>query len=337
MRPQDWERFTELAIRDHRVAPMIAPVLRDLNGPNPVLDRLDTEIRRNAIATLTQIGETRRMVTTLQTIGVEPVVLKSWPLGARLYGDAGRRHTGDLDILVPRDKVWEACNVLAEAGYNPSDNTTKMNRRAKGVGNTQLIQAVKDVELTNPTTGVVLELHWQMLHYHGWPDFLDRPDAVIRQQTQAGPLLVLNDQTNLMFLSTHGSLHLWERLKWLLDIALLAQERGADRLSQDLDAADAIGITRPVMLALNLAGRLFGSPVPQGATEHKAVQLEHWVLKRLGRTERAISGTRHRLGVRRMALGLAQDWRQRLGVVGYDTTRRVRLISLDLARLGRTD
>ena len=332
MDPKDWDQFADLAIQDHRVAPVIAPMLKGLDMPDPVQDRLDKAIRGNAHKTLLQIAETRRVVSALKAIGAQPLIFKGWPLGVALYGDAGRRHAGDLDLLVPRAQVWDACAALEEAGYQPSENTAKMRRRARGMGNPQLIRALKDVELTNPQTGVAVELHWRLLSYDNWDGFLDHPGAEVCQDSQAGPIMVPDARANLMYLSAHGSLHLWDRLKWLADIAWLARARGMDALAQDLNHARHMGFARPVILALTLAGRLFGSPVPVGCDDPVALGLERWVLNRLGRPGARAADWRYQAGIRWMGLRLAADWRQVMGVVGYDTTRRLRLVSLDVGR-----
>ena len=330
MTPADWQAFADLAIGQHRVAPVIAPVLDGLDMPAPVRARLDGAIRSNALAVLTHISETRRIMAALTAIGAEPLILKSWPLGAALYGDAGRRHTGDLDLVVPRPLVWDAATALEEIGYRPAAHTAKMRRRARGRGDARLLEAAKDIELTHPGAGVSVELHWQALNYRGWPRLPDRPGAVIRQDSQAGPVQVLSPEANLAYLSTHGALHLWHRLKWLVDIAQAARARGQASLELDLQAARAMGLGRPTALALGLAGRLFGSPVPAAARDPKVAGLERWVLRRLGRPGGAWDKIRYQAGIRRMALGLSETRAQRLGVIGYDTTRRLRLLALDL-------
>ena len=66
----------------------------------------------------------------------------SWPLAARLYGDPSARHTGDLDLLIPADRVSDACAALETIGYLPSAGTAKLRRRARGLGTDQLIRAI---------------------------------------------------------------------------------------------------------------------------------------------------------------------------------------------------
>jgi len=327
-----WARFADLAIARHRVAPAIAPRLTGLDMPDAVRARLDAAVRQNAVRTLTQIAETRRIRAALCAIGADPVVLKGWPLGARLYGDASARHTGDLDLLVPPGRVWAACAALEALGFGPARHTAKFRRRARNLGSPLLIRACKDIELVHPGTGVAVELHWKLLNYEGWPTLLDEPGAIALQESQAGPLRCLSDRTNLFYLSTHGALHLWDRLKWLADIARLAAARGPALLAEDLAAARAAGLDRPVAFALRLSARLLASPLPEGmpGDDPGIARLERWIVARLARPEGWLDRARYQAGVRWMGLRLAVNRRQTLGVIGYDTARRLRLLSLDL-------
>ena len=265
-----WESFADLTNGRHRVAPRVLPALKRLAAEVPgtvparVRGRIEEAAHRNALITLVQISETKRIRTALAGAGVELAVFKGWPLAERLHGSAAARHAGDLDLLVPEDRVAESRLALEGIGFEVSDYTPKFRRRVRGLDNPQLIRACKDIEMIRPATGVTVELHWRMLNYHGWPVFLDRPGALAVQQTQAGPILTPDDATNLMYLSTHGALHLWDRLKWLDDIAVLARARGAGGLAADLGVARETGVARPVAFALGLAARLLGSPLPEG-------------------------------------------------------------------------
>ncbi|MEM1160176.1 MAG: nucleotidyltransferase family protein [Pseudomonadota bacterium] len=329
LRPGDWDAFARLAITHHRVAPLVLPRLEGTALPDPVRAQLAQSVHRNAVQALVQVVETGAMRAALEQAGIALGVLKGWPLAERLYGSVGGRHAGDLDLLVPEARVEAACAALGALGYGPDRSTPKMRRRARGLGDPGLVKAAKDIALSHPDKTLTVELHWQLLNYHGWPALLDRPGALIRQESQAGPLLVPEPATDLIYLSAHGSLHLWGRLKWLADIAAFARAAGPEALGAHWAAAERLGVARPMALALGLAARLFGTPLPPGMARETG--LERWILARLGRTDRPpTDGPAYQIGLRWMGLRLAQGWRQKLGIVGYDTTRRLRLIRLDM-------
>ena len=119
----------------------------------------------------------------------------------------------------------------------------------------------------------------------------------------------------------------------------------------DVALARRTGVGQPVTFALSLAHRLLGSPLPAwagaGAGAGSAAEpgpaaprLERWILARLARQGPAVAGWRYQAGIRWMGLCLAENWRQRFGIAGYDGLRRLRLLSLDLtwaAEAGRRE
>lgn len=331
MTDEDWQDFVPLAISRHRIAQLLMPGLDGLDMPDACRSTIGKHLKQNAQRTLVQIAETRKVHQTLQDRGIPMAVLKSWPMAERLFGSASGRHTGDLDLLIPPDRMLEVCDVLGTMGYRPSVTNAKFRRRARALSNPRLRSACKDVELYNPGTGVSIELHWQPLNYRGWRLGMDNPGQLADQPSQAGTLLVPEPRTELVYLAIHGSLHLWDRLKWLADIAAVAQNRGCEVLAKDLAWARSQDLHRPLILALSLSARLFGSPAPDGAQAGTFPVLENWIVRRLAdRGRPGVYGMRYQIGMRFMGLALSATWPQRWGVIEYDTVRRLKLLSLDV-------
>lgn len=318
----DWDRFADLAIREHRVAPVIAQVVKGLDMPAPALAQLDKAIRLNAFSTLTQIYETQRVVTALTAAGITPLTFKGWPLAARLSGSATARHAGDLDLLICPDQIGACCALLESLGYSSG----ALFKRESHIRDTKALAAEgKDIRLEHEETGMAVELHWRMIPYTGWPEIQGLPGAITTQTTQAGPLQVLSDQANMMYLPLHGGLHMWTRLKWLADIAPLARLRGPEGLAQDMALARDLGLTKPVSVGLKLSARLLGSPLPPGMTLGRPQALERFMLDTIARDDMTPTiSPRYRIWARLNALRLAQGAGQVLGVIRYDTLRRWR-------------
>jgi hypothetical protein len=66
------------------------------------------------VAGLTAVAELRRR-------DIPVLVIKSLPQVEALYGDAGGRLTGDIDIVVPGDRMVEAYKTLVEMGWRLMD------------------------------------------------------------------------------------------------------------------------------------------------------------------------------------------------------------------------
>ena len=116
-------------------------------------------------------------------------------------------------------------------------------------------------------------------------------------------------------------------MKWLLDIARLADLRGPARLADDLVKAERAGAGRVVRLALHLAHRVFAANVP--GELHSLSRIEaRWAEEILAdiADPRATPGRpRARLGFYRWHLRMAETPAQVLGVLRFAIWRRLRL------------
>ena len=135
---------------------------------------------------------------------------------------------------------------------------------------------------------------------------------------------------NLIYLSGHGGMHVWVRLKWLADIARLAARRGAEALAADLAEAEALKVGRPVALALGLSARLFGTPVPEGMRVRPG--LERHVLRVIADPGAAPGTLRYKRLTHMAPLRMAETFGQSAGVLRYAIWRRLRLGAAGLLR-----
>lgn len=62
---------------------------------------------------------TLRLAATLADAGIHTTVLKGPTLGEAIYGDPGRRISSDIDLLVAKEQLSGAVEVMRGLGYNP--------------------------------------------------------------------------------------------------------------------------------------------------------------------------------------------------------------------------
>ena len=67
----------------------------------------------------------------------------------------------------------------------------------------------------------------------------------------------------LFILCVHGSMHLWERLQWVCDVAELIHVRGQMDWGRLMERATALGCRRALLLGLLLANELLGAKIPE--------------------------------------------------------------------------
>ena len=321
----DWDSFTDLVIERHRVAPAIVEALQALGAalPGPVLEAIRAEARANGFAALAQRTESLRLAEMMEGAGITAVWLKGWPLAEQLYGAPGRRHSNDIDILVTAGERLGAVRCLAQAGYVA---TGEHRLRARLIELPVVEVECKDVAYVHPDTGLVVELHWRTNTFNGWPDLSglgESPTAL----PGADGIRVPGPLGLLVYLSGHGQQHLFGRLKWLLDIARLAEIRGPERMAEDLARAVAAGSGRPVRLALHLAHRVFGADVPAGARD-LAPREARWageMLADIADPRATPGGIKARLGFYLWHLRMAKSPAQVIGVLRFAVWRRLRL------------
>ena len=258
----DWRRVLESGLRRHRMGPFLADLLRD-RPPNPRhRAQLAAEAETGARAALIQKAETERCLTALRRAGIAPILIKGWPLGERLYGSAALRHAKDIDFLVRADEMPRAIRAISGLGYAPQPGQAARMRLAM-TGHPALFEEANDVAFIRPD-GRQVELHWRLTHMQGWIELEDIPDAVATHPMDGGgEVAVLSDRAALIYLSVHGQLHLWGRMKWLLDIARLFETRSPEDLSADHAIAARLRAGRAVRIAAAMAHRVMGAPLPE--------------------------------------------------------------------------
>jgi len=119
-----WIEFAELA-NINLVTPAIWPELQRVrltgSAPANFQDYFSTAFEWNDARNLVIQQELAHMLEALNARSIVPVLLKGAAyLKDQTYADAGARMLGDLDILVARDQIDTAVQVLRSLGYSPA-------------------------------------------------------------------------------------------------------------------------------------------------------------------------------------------------------------------------
>mgnify|MGYP001815742532 CR=1 FL=1 len=128
----DWETTAALA-RQLGVAPLLHRTLRraHIEVPEDIRLRLFASHGLNGIRNEAIQAEVLRITRALDKAGIPSVPLKGASLMVTLYPDVALRALSDIDLLVPSRLAREADEILAAAGYTPSEIglQRKRNRR----------------------------------------------------------------------------------------------------------------------------------------------------------------------------------------------------------------
>ena len=326
----DWRDFLHLALERHKVSALVADRLSVRDVPGDVRKGLSEAARMNAMAVLKQMACTGTISKAFSAAGLDVTVLKGWPLSEDLFGTPGMRHSRDIDLIVSAESVVHAAEHLQNLGFSPVPDGMQ---RFRMIGTPALQAEMNNLSFHSDDGEHLVELHWRCHQFAGWPELFNNGSNTRLQQTAAGELRVPNEQSNLIYLAVHGSLHRWSRLKWLCDIAALANRRGVSQLEDDVAYASDLGAARPLELALFLSNGLFGSPSPETRYRSRPWLAER-CLEEIARPEAVVKSLAERARFYSMCMALAAGTRQRLGVLRYRLWGKHRLALADFRQAG---
>jgi hypothetical protein len=211
----------------------------------------------------------QRAVDMLADVGIRCAPLKGPQLGEAIYGDVGRRLSGDIDLLVAPEDLQRAVEVVGALGYDaPTDYI-----EASGLPQLHFGLRVARGELPS------VELHWR-IHWYERSFAHDRllPPEVDRhgawRPAPADELAAL-----LLFYARDGFVDL-----------RLATDLGAwwDRYGAELPrgALDEVAQTYPelarvIPVALEVAGRIVGLPSARIVEHARVLDLRDRIAIRL--------------------------------------------------------
>jgi Uncharacterised nucleotidyltransferase len=259
--PIDWDRF-QAWVRRNRIAPLVYRNLRQAACPlvpEAVVLQLHNESTRNAQRSLMQIAEAVRVTRILAAAGIRSMIVKGPTLAQLAFGDLTLRESQDVDLVIDSARLPEVDRMVVEAGY----------RRV--VPAIEFAPALYDVYRRrrcqfgyySETRDLFLELHWRLTSN----PLLMPMDATLWNRSEkvrvaGASLSTLPDEDLFLYLCIHGSVHMWFRLKWLVDISALLQRLPPEVIDRIARRAKALGVYRSFNQAMILAHGLMGAPVP---------------------------------------------------------------------------
>lgn len=115
----DWDYFFRIAQR-HAVLPLVYRQLRQKAAdlvPVGVLTKLKSHYQQNAARNALLTAELCRLIKLLRESGIEAVPFKGPSLALFAYHDITLRRFVDLDILVKKNDLFFASEILTKDGY----------------------------------------------------------------------------------------------------------------------------------------------------------------------------------------------------------------------------
>jgi hypothetical protein len=263
----DWDYFIKLVVCRHHV---VGPVYKNLSQyckalvPEPALNKLKKQYQKNAYLMMEKTAELVKLVGLFKKNGIRALPYKGPVLGMQLYGDICMRSSNDLDIVVPKNSIFQAEKILKKYGYKKLVPVYELSSKQR---KTWIEKGVHS-SFFNPVSKIKVELHWKFFSNHLCPVGFEEVWQN-RQTIKIGenhlPACDLDDM--LILLLIHGGKHCWRRLFWLNDIRLILSRYSSQDFKKLMDRAEQLEINRPVLSAMILLNTLYDFDLPRNIHE----------------------------------------------------------------------
>ncbi len=220
-----WGAMLEVACQEH-VAPLLYQAVRDRDVvPLAVEQALQEVYQANAYRNTLLLCALREVVNALAQAAIPVLILKGMALVETVYRNAALRVMQDLDVLVHREHVTWALDVLQRQGYTIAAWEP---RPGMTIGYESQIQLFKPGAVE-----IRLELHWHLIDSPYYQRMLSMD--WFWQTAQRIPMgsevaYVMSPEGQLLHLCAHQALHhshqATGRLHWLHDVAELIVHYG---------------------------------------------------------------------------------------------------------------
>lgn len=248
--PVDWGLVLGLAA-DWEMEPVVFLNLRSFppgSVPEDVLQLARNRERESRAHAIARTLVTVDLAKYLERDGISVIVLKGPAVGVSAYGDPSLRSFADVDLLLRREDLHRARDMLLSRGYsadyNPSAEQT-------------LVRDQHALEFSRANTKV--ELHWSLIerHLHLNVDPAELWNLARSVPCAGGVIRILAPHHLFLFVCAHGTKHQWERPRWICDVAQLGQRLNAENVAALLDLAARNHARRIIALGDRLARSIF--------------------------------------------------------------------------------
>ncbi len=199
----------ELA-HEHRLLPLLSGAIAS-SGLSALWPELQAAQQRESMRALHQAAITLSLLDQFEKAGCRALVLKGQALSMQLYDRADLRMSSDIDFLVDPAMISKAHDILVENGYRP----------LYPVPIETLSFVNKDQSYFSGK--FMIELHWRLfdnMAFLPWSfdNLWYNRDFVRLMQSKEVPTLSRDE--HIFYDNLHGLRHGWQRLRWLIDLAI---------------------------------------------------------------------------------------------------------------------
>lgn len=262
----NWEELVRIA--DHNGLKQLLYYNLRRNCPEAVPTAIINELHRtyhlNAIRCIILTDELLRLLERFEGSGIPATPFKGPALSQQIFGNIRLRKYSDLDIVVPKQEMLKAKDILISEGYQPA---LLLNAAQEKL----FLKTECEYTFYHPTSKTMVEIHWQFVPSCYAISFKtekiwSRTESMLLDGKK---IKVLSAEDLLIALCIHGIGHRWKfnQLKLICDIAGLLNMRKDLNWEIVLSYASKARIERILFLGLIQANELFGVEIPEKILE----------------------------------------------------------------------
>lgn len=254
----DWD-YLFTSARRHGVLPLFFYHLQKTAAdliPSDELQRLQKYFQENSARNVLLAAELRNLIDVLGREGIEAIPYKGPLLALFAYDNIALRRFVDLDIMVQKEAVAKAIDILIAEGYELSKPLSLSQQQI-------LLRTQHNVQFRRHNRQLIVELHWEVVS-HLFASSVQAGDlwkGLEVTELNGASVMTLSVEDLIFSLCVHGSRHLWERLLWICDIGWVVARHELNWRSL-LERARQTNTERMFLLGLQLCDRLLNVRLP---------------------------------------------------------------------------
>ncbi|UFH52839.1 nucleotidyltransferase family protein [Spirosoma sp. KNUC1025] len=249
----NWHKFLELA-SIHNVSIIVGKSLNDI--PTIWIPNTTASYFRSSYSTAVEnhfmlLNELKGIITLFNQYSIPLIPFKGMTI-AQFYGNAVWRQSGDLDIIIRKDDIGKAIEVLVLSGYE----------RPNQVYLEDDLERRHSYPFKKGT--VVLDLHWNITdesELFCYP--IEKVWLESEKELFYGIQAQVLSKKNLIITTCihHGLRNSWNELRFILDFSIFANDNWVN-WEEIVKEAERLKIKRILLVGVSLANTLFRVSIP---------------------------------------------------------------------------
>lgn len=255
----DWQHFLTL-VNAHKTVFVIHYCIKENNAlfPTGIRKYITRNHLKNTGEMMKLSKELKEIATTFNKNSIDFISIKGPLLAKSLYGDySNSRRSGDLDVLINENDIIKADRVLQDNNYSLIINKAIIQSYLSEKYKNFKLKTDQHIAYISETNRNFIELHWRLSHPIEINTFSTQTDNLLGEKIKT-----LSPEDSALYLFRHGSKHYYHAMFWLMDIAVLLQDKKLN-WNYIIDRAKKYDVYRGMISGAILAEKLFAIELPE--------------------------------------------------------------------------